>query len=183
MPNKTNLSIYTKKGDEGYTSTLKNSNISKSEKVFEVLGELDELSSHLGFVYLSRKRAIKQDIKTVQENLLLLGSYIAGSKIDFPLQECVAFLENRIDFYDSLNAPLKNFILFSGNYLACHTFLARAVCRRVERTLVRNSSVLPPDNRTLIIAYLNRLSDFLFVVARNINKSAGNKETIWRHTR
>jgi cob(I)alamin adenosyltransferase len=176
--------IYTKKGDTGYSSTIDRKNIKKSEKVFELLGDLDELNSFIGFVQQTKSPFLKKDISSIQAHLFTFGALIAGAKIidaksKTQLIDSLSWLESRIDFYDSKNLPIKNFILPSGIPQANYAFLARAVCRRIERQLVRNSSSLPHQQKKEIMSYINRLSDFLFVVARYINKSSKIKEFIW----
>jgi len=171
--------IVTKAGDTGRSSTQTKSNLKKSSAVFEILGELDELSSILGFVANSKTPVIKVDVSAIQSQLMYLGSLYAGSKIKVSVNKFIDFLEKRIDFYEAKNTPLKNFIFPSGVHEACYLFLARAVCRRLERIAVKNKSKVKVTQGKDIFAYLNRLSDTLFVMARYVNKIAKVKEKIW----
>ncbi|HLB51453.1 ATP:cob(I)alamin adenosyltransferase [candidate division WWE3 bacterium RIFCSPHIGHO2_12_FULL_38_15] len=182
--------IYTKTGDNGETSLLFGGRFFKSENIFEILGNLDELNSILGLTY-SRgvphfsDKSIKDIVIKIQRELFNLGALIASSKKKEKIKEIkyynekVKELESFIDDFNGKLPELKNFILPSGDVMAIYFHIARAVCRRTERSLVREIKIRKMNELTPVIKYLNRLSDLLFVLARYINKSAKIEETIW----
>ncbi|MCL5431923.1 MAG: cob(I)yrinic acid a,c-diamide adenosyltransferase [Patescibacteria group bacterium] len=171
----TKASIYTRKGDAGETGMLGGVRLSKTDPRIEAVGTLDELNSHLGVIIQSRK-ASKQESKLVeiQKDLFAIGSVIAGyTGKDLKLEEKVLVMEEEIDDMWGQMPELANFIL-PNNEL----FLARAVARRAERSVVQ----LATSHQSLepILKYLNRLSDYLFCLARWVNFKKGAKETVWK---
>lgn len=159
--------IYTKTGDDGKSSLLFGERRSKSDKIFEVLGDLDELSAHIGLVceYLNNRRSIEEFLKDIQSRLLDIGADLAGLPCFNP--ENIGILEKEIDSIDLELPILKNFILPGGGLASSHAHLARSVCRRFERHLVRTSDERFKD----ILIYINRLSDYLFVLARYMSEN------------
>jgi cob(I)alamin adenosyltransferase len=142
--------IYTKKGDNGFTGlygTIKR--VSKSSKTIRALGALDEANSYLGIVKSS------PEIDHIQENLILIGSILAGAKKAFPETETTK-LEQAIDLLEKKLPLLTQFILPKGHFM-----FARALVRRAEREVVSLKS------QKTILTYLNRLSDYLFMKGRN----------------
>jgi cob(I)alamin adenosyltransferase len=192
--------IYTKTGDKGTTSLYTGERRLKTDPIFDALGDLDELNASLGVVlqYCQYNNKIDNEIKEniiiiledIQSRLIDIGSNIATpiknqnisekkkEKIKFD-EENIKILEQWIDQFDSSLPILKNFILPSGGFTSSHLHISRAICRRVERKvwLLINSSTI--EDKTIAI-YLNRLSDFLFVIARYITVKEGNKETIYQ---
>lgn len=187
------MAIYTKKGDKGMTSLLGGSRISKSAARFEVLGGLDEANSIIGLLRSKlRKEKIKglktldSELKTIQGNLLFIGSDIATpfsaspsfqKRIKRISPDLVKVLEKRIDEMEKQLPELKFFILPGGSEAASLCQLARAIVRRTERNAVRlnrNEKVNPN-----VLIYLNRLSDYLFVLSRDLNKLGKTKEEVW----
>jgi cob(I)alamin adenosyltransferase len=173
------MKIYTKSGDDGTTGLLGGRRVHKSDERIECIGLVDELNAALGWV------AAAGDIEVgVQNDLFLIGSHLAigedgvvPSHLPPLTEEMVTRLEKRIDAFESELPPLKTFILPGGCELAARLHLARTICRRAERRLVafNKDQTLPP----LMVMYLNRLSDWLFVQARWANKQARVADVPW----
>lgn len=177
------IRIYTKTGDDGKTGLIGGDRVSKHHIRVECYGTVDELNSHLGLVraYLRETASIKT-LASVQDRLFTLGAYLAaapGNKMVLPelQEEDIAWLEQEIDRLTALLPELKNFILPGGSVAGSHAHVARCVCRRAERLVVLladNENVEP-----LVIKYLNRLSDYLFTLARFMDQEAGAFEIAW----
>ena len=179
------MKIYTKKGDTGQTSLIGGTKVSKDHIRIEAYGTVDELNAWIGMVRdHDIDAAISEILRKVQDDLFVIGSTLASdpgkSKMEIPdLSESdVEILEQGIDGMNEELDELKFFVLPGGHQAvsACH--LARVVCRRAERTTVRlaASSEVPP----LVIKYLNRLSDYLFVLGRKVGKDLGVDEVRWK---
>ncbi len=178
------MKIYTKTGDTGETS-LYGCRVPKHHPVLKVIGSLDELNAFLGVVISQNQdKSLKNDLTKVQSDIFTLGAElatppgkeIAGLKL---IDETnIVRLERLIDKYEAELPPLKNFILPGGTIVAAELMRARAVARRVEREAVDLSrqQTLRPE----VMKYLNRLSDYLFVLARFVNHQVGQAETIWQ---
>jgi len=178
------MKIYTRKGDQGETSLFGGTRVPKSSARINAYGTVDELNSVIGLA-ASYKLSEKSSewIKKVQEDLFVLGADLATpspseTRIPRIKEEAITFLEETIDEMQEELAPLKNFILPGGSQQGATLHLARTVCRRAERATVicRQEEEVSP----LAIKYLNRLSDFLFVLARYENKQVGNREETWK---
>lgn len=176
------MSIYTRTGDLGKTSLGGGIRISKSNCLIGIFGDLDEFNSLLGLVlnYAKTKEA-KLILPKVQGFLLNLGAEISRSsrgtfsKIS---QRDVKDLEDAIDGIEKKLPQLKNFILPGGSPSGAWLHLARALCRRLERGLVQGkTSRRPIESHSL--AFINRLSDFLYVLARWENLKSKSRETVW----
>lgn len=176
------MRIYTKTGDKGKTGLLGGKRISKSQPRIAAIGDIDELNAIIGvvmsFEVLQRGKTI---LKRVQENLFIIGANLASPKKNphvpaFPEKE-TGLLEKEIDDIDKKLPDLRNFILPGGTKTASLLHLARAVCRQAERSIVKIFE--KEKNLPAYIPYLNRLSDFLFVLARSENKRLGKQETLW----
>ncbi|MBP6344155.1 MAG: cob(I)yrinic acid a,c-diamide adenosyltransferase [Candidatus Omnitrophica bacterium] len=180
------MKIYTKKGDQGETGLIGGRRVSKHDLRIGCYGTVDELNSWIGLiasklpVSLRRRKALSR----VQDRLFVVGSLLAkdpeGSQMKLPeLQnEDVIFLEQEIDAMSSKLPELKSFILPGGSSLASECHVARCVCRRAEREVVALSKKEPVD--ALVIVYLNRLSDYLFVLARAVNQAKKVKDVCWK---
>jgi cob(I)alamin adenosyltransferase len=171
--------VYTKTGDNGSSKTITGIRKLKSDLSFEVLGTCDELNASLGLLHLSKKRNVVNLITEVQSDLFKIGSYFAGIKFtkveaDW-LKQRTTTLESEIDKIETKNKPLRNFILPGGSFESAHLHLSRTVCRRLERALVRYSK----SDFAEIKVYINRLSDYLFVLARFYN-GGGKRDIVWR---
>ena len=157
------MSIYTKKGDKGYTSLIIGKRVRKDHKIIEALGAIDELSAWMGILHLNN----------IQSTLMDICSVIAGESRILNLESRVQELEKEIDKMDLKLPKLKNFILPRNQI-----HIARAVCRRAERTIV--SLVTSHQSLATYIKYLNRLSDYLFVLARFEDFKKKKIEIIWK---
>jgi cob(I)alamin adenosyltransferase len=174
--------IYTKKGDKGFTSLFGGKKLSKSDIRIEAYGTVDELNSYLGIVIaICNNTLIEDDLKKIQSVLFKTGTILATNPdkpelmIDFDETNTV-FLEKRIDEMESQLEPLRNFILPSGSLLVSHTQVARTICRRAERKITELQSTDIQHDR--VIVYINRLSDYLFVLARKFARDNGIVENI-----
>lgn len=183
-------SIYTKTGDTGETSLLGGKRVDKNCIEIDAIGEVDELNSCIGVLVekLSTKnyQEVREKLSVVQHTLFTLGSSIAAVQTDLVKvpelgESSITQLEQWIDIMTDELPPLTQFILPGGGATAAYSFYARAVCRRAERRAVelsqKNSALNP-----LAVKYLNRLSDFLFVLARWLNMKEGVDEVVWKKT-
>ncbi len=126
---------------------------------------------------------IVHELEGIQSDIFGLGAIVAGGKIKIDLEKRTAFLENSIDSMDKDLKPLQNFILPGGSLVSSYLHLARAVCRRTERSVVSVMTVHPSGSLKVtkeILIYLNRLSDYFFVLARFVNHNLGQSEQIWK---
>jgi len=176
--------IYTKRGDKGETSMYDKASaqrvrVSKDSLKVEALGTIDELNSFLGVTLsFSNIPEITLYLKEVQRNLLTIGSITAGSKLKFTSLETKK-LEKTIDKFEGDLPVLANFILPGGTTFSSHLHYARALCRRTERRMVTLSKVKGEKVRPQILTYLNRLSDYLFMLGRYAIHDANLKEEVW----
>lgn len=182
-----NYKIYTKGGDKGETSLLGGTRVLKCHERVEAYGNLDELNSFIGMI---RDQDINVHYKEIlirmQENLFVAEALIARDP-DKKTRELPTFsedeillLEQEIDTMNEDLAPLTNFILPGGHPVVSLCHVTRTVCRRAERSLIRLNLSSPVDH--IIIRLLNRLSDYLFVLARKTGKDFGATETPWIST-
>lgn len=176
------MTVYTKKGDTGTSSTFVKKS-AKSDAVFVVLGTLDELNSILGLLHHTKKTHLRNTILEIQSNLMLLGSWLAGNpqieKIPSFLLKKTSKIETEINSLDSLNKPIKNFILPGGSIESAGLHVGRTVARRLERQLVLYFSKNKLKGHDNVLKYINRLSDYLFVLARYYN-GKGKKDIVWK---
>ena len=178
------LKIYTKQGDKGMTSLFGGTKLSKNHIRIEAYGTVDELNSYIGLLRDQSKNEERRDLlHTIQIDLFTIGSNLAVEdpekfKIPSLLKEKVIILENEIDKMEEDLMALKNFILPGGHPVSSYCHLARVVCRRAERRVVALGESAQID--AIIIEYLNRLSDFFFVLARLIIKENGVEEIYWK---
>lgn len=177
------MKIYTKKGDTGNTSLFGGQTVPKSSTRIDAYGTVDELNSVLGIVRsLKPDSTIDQWLDAIQHQLFVLGAdlatpYSRETRIDRITEDEISYLEKLIDKMDEELPALKNFILPGGTQAAAQLHLARTVCRRAERITV---SCLEDDHVSeLTIKYLNRLSDFLFMLGRYENFKSGTKDIPW----
>jgi cob(I)alamin adenosyltransferase len=179
------MKIYTKKGDKGKTQLLGGSMVDKNHIKLECYGAIDELNAFIGNIYDQEISAShKENLLKIQNQLFNLGSIISfdgeKDKIKLPsiTTKSVKMMEKAIDKMEEELPMLRAFILPSGHPTASKCHIARAVCRRAERNLVALSQEEQIDN--LHIQYLNRLSDYLFVLARAILKDNNAQEIEWQ---
>jgi cob(I)alamin adenosyltransferase len=168
--------IYTRGGDAGETSLGDGSRIAKTDPRVEAVGDVDELNSVLGWVRAADGAPAL--VERIQNELFDLGADLAtpgggdASRLRVS-QSLIDALETECDAENADLDPLRSFVLPGGSEVAARLYLARAVCRRAERSALRVADVSP-----LVPVYLNRLSDLLFIVARKAN--AGGGEVLWR---
>lgn len=188
------MKIYTRTGDDGTTGLIGGARTAKSDLRVECYGTVDETNAAVGVAVATLPpdvlsthadlRLLHQRLLRVQNELFVLGSHLAATDPAWtsslpPLDDAmVARLEHEIDHAEGQLPPLKAFILPGGSIPAAQLHLARTVCRRAERLLVAFASSSPID--TTLLAYLNRLSDWLFVQARLANQLAGIEDIPWR---
>lgn len=180
------MKIYTKKGDGGKTSIIGGERVSKADPRVEAYGSVDELNACLGAAFsLVMNEDLKKKLEPIQNDLMVICASIAtpdskrreNSPASGP--ESIARIEKLIDSLEEKLPPLKNFILPGGHPGAAALFLAATVCRRAERRIVEFTDI-SRERHTEESAYINRLSDLLFVAARHAALSAGSKEKPWR---
>lgn len=179
--------IYTKTGDAGKTSLIGGTKVLKSDARIEAYGTVDELNSYIGLVsdYLTDEHS-KIMLKEIQDRLFTIGSSLACDPEKEPLMKIpdlkdsdIALLEKEIDTMNEILPPMKSFILSGGHVAISTTHVVRCVCRRAERYCVRmmeQEVFVEP----LVIKYLNRLSDYLFVLARYIGHLSQVAEIAWK---
>jgi cob(I)alamin adenosyltransferase len=174
------MKIYTKGGDKGQTSLVGGTRVSKAHDKIEAYGTVDELNSAIGIIASSNEE-YAAFLNTIQHKLFNAGSILASENdLSFELPSIdlsdIELLEKEIDRLDKGLPRLKNFILPGGSIISAHTHLARCICRRAERRIVG----LEEDKYALILQYLNRLSDYLFVLSREYLRLEGKAEIIWK---
>lgn len=172
--------IYTRTGDKGTTGLGDGSRVDKDNVRVETCGNLDELNSVIGLLLCNEvPEPAREKLNAIQHRLFDLGGEfsIPGSKVI--TQNHIDELEEYLDLLNADLEPLKEFILPGGSQAASVCHIARCVCRRAERTAVTLSKAQSVNE--LSIAYLNRLSDLLFVMCRHLNKSAGTDDVLWQH--
>lgn len=179
--------IYTKTGDKGTTSLIGGTKLPKSDLRIEAYGTTDELNSYVGLCRdLLTDVQNRNILQEVQDRLFTIGSSLACDpqkepKMKIPdLQEKdITLLEKEIDRMDELIPPMKSFILPGGHATVSHLHIARCICRRAERCCVR-LELEKEEVESIIIKYLNRLSDYLFMLARFTSHQLNAKEIPWK---
>jgi len=176
------VKIYTKTGDQGTTSLLTGTRVSKSDMRLEAYGTLDELNSWIGLVSAEVPQGCFPMLHEIQSELFSMGSYLAlDGKAPFPMPKInsslVLQLESQIDSWSQELPELKNFILPNGSKASSMCHVARTICRRSERLIVALSEQV--EVKAEIPLFLNRLSDFLFVQARYVLYTEGLDEVVW----
>jgi len=176
--------IYTRTGDDGTTGMADGARVAKDDLLVHAIGEVDELNSQLAVLASHASTNFVSAIRTIQNELFNVGAELTMNEV-MVKQENVDWLENALDALNVELSPLKEFILPGGGLAASHCHVARSVCRRVERSLVSLDN--RPDKQTnvniFLKAYINRLSDYLFVLARAISKADGEDEVYWQSSR
>ncbi len=178
------MKIYTRTGDEGMTSLFGGKRVSKADLRIDSYGTIDELNSWIGVLRDQQVNAKRKDtLLVIQDRLFTIGSTLAvepgNTKVKVPSLEDadIAFLEKQIDAIDTTLPPMRSFVLPGGHPSVSFTHVARTVCRRAERLVIAlhdEEEVMP-----LVIKYLNRLSDFLFVLARMVAQELEVEESPW----
>jgi cob(I)alamin adenosyltransferase len=180
------MRVYTRTGDDGTTGLIGGTRVQKYDHRLEAYGTVDELNSWIGLI---RSQDIDSedigDLVAIQNKLFVIGANLATdtSKVDLTeklscCNEDILFLENKMDqILDSL-PPLSNFLLPGGNNAVSYCHIARTVCRRAERRVYKLASEASVSNQ--VLKYLNRLSDYLYVLSRKVAKDTGVEEIPWK---
>lgn len=182
------MKIYTKTGDKGMTSLVGGTRVAKTDARLEAYGTVDELNAHLGLLvaYLSDGDD-KTFLRQVQDTLFAVGSHLATDRRKTELKAAsiitpgqVEEVERAIDSIDRLLPPLTAFVLPGGSLGAAQCHVCRTVCRRAERRILAlaDEVEIAPE----LLAYVNRLSDYLFVLSRKINLDADKDEIFWNNS-
>jgi cob(I)alamin adenosyltransferase len=185
------MKIYTKTGDAGQTSLFGGQRVSKDHIRVESYGTIDELNAYIGLLRdLTNFEPVRQVLFKIQNELFVLGGILATPpekeklksgkdrfKVDKITKQHIVFLEEQIDKMNEELEPMTHFILPGGHPTVSYCHIARNVCRRAERRLVSLMEESTVDK--LLIAYVNRLSDYLFVLARILSKNLRVKENLW----
>ena len=173
------MGIYTKTGDKGTTSLADGTRVSKASARVMAYGDIDELISHLGI--LRSKVSANIPLRRIQVNLMNVSAHLATEKFCPKLKTLddaeVAFLESEIDRMTAELPPQKTFLLPAWPFEAAECHVARTVCRRCERSVIAIGELRDVDRQAQI--YLNRLSDYLFVLARFLCVTSGEEEDKW----
>ncbi len=181
------MKIYTKTGDKGKTSLVTGTRVSKDHVRIEAYGTVDELNAHLGLLraFAPGGHACQVLLLQVQDRLFAMGSWLAKDEkeIAFALPRLqpddIPLLERAMDAMDAELPPLRNFVLPGGDAAVAQCHVCRTVCRRAERRVVQlgqQGLELDPEH----VRYLNRLSDYLFVLSRKLAQDLGVVETPWK---
>lgn len=177
--------IYTKTGDTGKTALIGGTRVPKYDERIEAYGTVDELKSWVGLLHdkiIDNRQ--KEILIEIQDRLFTAESLLAqdGSESNRLLPELkeadIEFLEKEIDFMNESLPPIKSFVLPGGHELISFTHITRTVCRRAERIIIKLSEKHPVN--PLIIKYINRLSDYFFVLARKLTIDLDAEETAWK---
>ena len=179
------MKVYTKKGDKGSTQLIGGRRVAKSHLRIEAYGTIDELNSYVGL--LRDLVTIKDKINLlleIQDRLFTIGSLLANDGIEDPMnlpkisESDIFVLEKDIDKMNDVLPEMRNFVLPGGNIIVSNTHITRSICRRAERLVVQ----LPDETlqKAMIIKYLNRLSDYFFVLSRFLSKELNATEIIWK---
>ena len=188
------MKIYTGTGDRGKTSLFSGQRVSKADARIEAYGDMDELNSIIGALVASlgpEHSGPVEELQQIQADLFTIGALLATTP-DSPsmnaiagiTQEHIEFLEKSIDRMAEALPELKSFILPGGHPTAAWAHMARTVCRRTERRIVRfldaSLKIQAPDAYQRVLIYINRLSDYFFVVARYCNYLFDAPEKLWQ---
>jgi cob(I)alamin adenosyltransferase len=179
------MKIYTKTGDQGTTALFGGKRVSKADLRIETYGTVDELNSWIGVL---RDQEVNQPRKNIlieiQDRLFTIGSILAtepgNTKVKIPsLQETdITLLEKEMDEMDTQLQPMRFFVLPGGHISISYGHVARTVCRRAERLVIALHEQDPVD--AMVIKYMNRLSDYLFVLCRKMTTELNAEETPWK---
>ncbi|AMN49418.1 cob(I)yrinic acid a,c-diamide adenosyltransferase [Psychrobacter sp. P2G3] len=193
--------IYTRTGDDGSTGMADGSRVSKADNLFSVMGDIDELNSHIGLVRAHLTQAITdnetpnkqqlperlqqkeldfaQALIIIQHLLFNIGGELAMPEYEGVSATHIEWLEQQIDAMNTTLPPLKDFILPTGSVLVSQLHVARTVCRRAERQAVLLQQERPQAIRGTAVSFINRLSDWLFVAARFCTDPEQVSEILW----
>jgi cob(I)alamin adenosyltransferase len=173
--------VITKSGDEGQTGLADGRRVSKTDIRIQAIGSIDHLNSLLGWAIVVAGSPIKNDLERIQQDLFDLGGELAMPGIELQLlsAERLHWLEHETEKLNESLPPLKEFILPGGTELSARIHIVRTACRNTERDVVALAET--KEDSDLHKVYLNRLSDYLFVLARKVQMDEGTKEIQWDH--
>ena len=175
------MKIYTRSGDDGKTSLFSGKRVNKHNKRIIAYGSVDELNSVMGIVRDFSPKKHKDEIFIIQNKLMIIASQLSNDKnyknVPKISKKDTELLENSIDRMTSKLDPLKNFIIPGGNKLVSFTHLARCVCRRAETNITKLKEKEHLNQEILL--FINRLSDYLFTLARFFSKTLHIKDLKW----
>ena len=181
------MKIYTKTGDKGQTSLIGGTRVPKHHIRIEAYGTVDELNSYIGLI---RDQKIDEHSKKIlieiQDRLFTIGSTLASdpekSRMKIPdlKEEDVVLLEQEMDKMNERLPEIKSFVLPGGHTTVSYCHIARCVCRRAERLTIHLSESAPGGVTDIVIKYLNRLSDYLFVLSRKLTQDLHAEEIPWK---
>ncbi len=167
--------IITKTGDDGTTGLSGNKRVSKADEIIEAIGTVDELNSAIGMArVVCNNDELDKELQQLQHNLFNVGGDLCLEGSTLILQNTIQAVENSVEKHNKHLAPLTNFILPTGSELTARIHMARSICRRAERELVKAKRIHEFNPQVLI--FINRLSDWLFVVARFTDET---DEELW----
>ena len=171
--------IVTKTGDDGTTGLASGERVSKADDIIEAIGSIDELNSSIGMVmsecHTRDSRELEVELIKLQHNLFNCGGDLCLQGSVLINIQHINDIESSLEKYNQQLAPLKNFILPSGSELTSRIHMSRSICRRAERVLVKAKQ--SHEFNPLLLVFINRLSDWLFVVARYTNEI---EEELWK---
>ena len=178
------MKIYTRKGDDGTTSLSGGRRVYKHELRIEAYGTVDELICWVGLLRGAKECDSQiETLMSVQSELMMCAAALAhdrtnpASKAVLPHDDCAGLLEAEIDTMENALPKLESFILPGGSPVVSHCHITRCVCRRAERAVLRlKAQEVVPE---IVVKYLNRLSDYLFVLGRFVSLRSGNEEIKW----
>ncbi len=178
------MKIYTKTGDQGMTSLVGGTRVSKANLRIDTYGTVDELNAYVGLVRDQPVNEARRGLlKEIQDRLFTIGAILASepdqTKKQLPdLHEAdLKLLEDEMDAISEIVPPLRVFVLPGGHQSVSFCHVARTVCRRAERLVIALNSTEPTDE--LVVKYLNRLSDYLFMLSRLMTHELGSEEVAW----
>jgi cob(I)alamin adenosyltransferase len=179
------MKIYTRTGDKGQTGLLGGTRVPKDDARIEAYGTVDELNSHVGLLRDVAAPHHSARLISIQETLFTIGSHLASSsaeerarfKVPSITDDSITALEHAMDAMENDLAPMRSFILPGGHAASSQAHICRTVCRRAERRLVQLSGLA--DVEPILVRYLNRLSDYFFMLARHLAHLHGVPDTPW----
>ncbi|WP_247237304.1 cob(I)yrinic acid a,c-diamide adenosyltransferase [Telluribacter sp. SYSU D00476] len=179
------MKIYTKTGDQGTTTLVGGTRLSKAHVRIEAYGTVDELNAYVGLLRDQPVNEGRRDLlKEVQDRLFTIGSHLASEpdqtrkRLPDLHEEDIQLLEREMDALDAQLPPLRAFVLPGGHHSVSFGHVARTVCRRAERMVINLHDQEPVED--IIIRYLNRLSDYLFMLCRIMTQELGAEEVTWK---
>ena len=182
--------IYTRTGDDGTTGMADGSRLSKADAIFDTMGDIDELNSHIGMIRAQltalpthhpkqTDAELMHTLTIIQHLLFNVGGELAMPEYQGVNEQHTAWLEAQIDTLNQSLPPLKDFILPTGSALVSQLHIARSVCRRAERQAVALQTQRSDAIRPTAVSFINRLSDWLFVAARFCTDADSSAEVLW----